>query len=74
MPRYFFHLLGMVSGHDLTGHECVDDDEAKAHGIFIAHREGTERPEMIQGGNAIQVENDRGDEIAKIPLATTSSS
>jgi hypothetical protein len=30
--------------HDLLGHECANDEEAKDHGSFFAHRIGTEKP------------------------------
>jgi hypothetical protein len=73
MPTYFFHLSGQVPAHDATGHQCTNDGEAKEHGSFIAHRIGTEKPEMIREGNFISVENERSEEIARIPLASTSA-
>ena len=73
MPRYFFHLFGEVPARDAVGHECADDNEATAHGNFIAHRIGTERPEMVRDGNSITVANERDGEIAKIPLASTTA-
>jgi hypothetical protein len=30
MPKYFFHLTGDPA-HDLLGHECANDKEAKDH-------------------------------------------
>ncbi|MGM4929628.1 hypothetical protein [Tardiphaga sp. 619_E2_N8_5] len=48
MPKYFFHLTGQISAHDILGHEGVNDDEAKDHGSFIAYRIGTEQPTMIR--------------------------
>lgn len=71
MPRYFFHLAGQIPAHDILGHECANDDEAKDHGSFIAHRIGTEKPGMIRKENFIRVMSEEGDEIAKIPLAST---
>lgn len=71
MPRYFFHLAGQIPANDLLGHECASDDEAKDHGSFIAHRIGTEKPTMIRKENFIRVVNKEGDEIAKVPLAST---
>lgn len=71
MPRYFFHLAGDIPAHDLLGHDCADDEEARQHGSFIAHRIGTEKPEMVREGNFISVANEQGDEIAEIPLAST---
>jgi hypothetical protein len=29
MPKYFFHLAGQLPAHDLLGHECTNDKEAK---------------------------------------------
>ena len=73
MPKYFFHLFGQIPAHDMTGHECTSDDQAKEHGSFIAHRIGTEKPEMVQEGNFISVENERREEITRIPLASTNA-
>ena len=71
MPKYFFHLAGMLPAHDLLGHECANDVEARDHGSFIAHRIGTEKPGMIREGNFISVRNERDKEIAQVPLAST---
>jgi hypothetical protein len=73
VPTYFFHLFGRIPARDVTGHECTNDDEAKEHGSFIAHRIGTEKPEMVLDGNFISVENQRSEEIARIPLASTNA-
>jgi hypothetical protein len=73
MPKYFFHLSGHIPAHDVTGHECANDDQAKEHGSFIAHRIGTEKPEMVREGNLISVENQWSEEIARIPLASTNA-
>ncbi|MBV9456656.1 MAG: hypothetical protein JO141_03945 [Bradyrhizobium sp.] len=73
MPRYFFHLAGDISAHDVLGHECMDDREAREHGSFIAHRIGTEKPEMVQDGNLISVVNENNEKIADIPLASTTA-
>jgi hypothetical protein len=73
MPTYFFHLCGQIPAHDVRGHECKNDDEAKEHGSFIAHRIGTEKPEMVREGNFISVENQRSEEIARIPLASANA-
>jgi hypothetical protein len=70
MPRYFFHLAGRLPANDLIGHECLDD-EAREHGSFIAHRVGTERPDMVQEGNFILVTSEAGEELFKIPIAST---
>lgn len=71
MPRYFFHLAGRLPAHDLIGHECSNDDEAREHGSFIAHRIGTERTNMVQEGNFILVTSEAGEELFKIPIAST---
>ncbi|MDI4233623.1 hypothetical protein AAFX91_40040 [Bradyrhizobium sp. 31Argb] len=71
MPRYFFHLAGQIEAHDLSGHACTNDDEARDHGSFIAHRIGTEKPEMVREGNFILVTNEEDTEIVQIPLAST---
>ena len=71
MPKYFFHLAGQLPAHDLLGHECANDKEAKDHGNFIAHRIGTEKPGMVREGNYISVTSEQGDEIFPMPLAST---
>jgi uncharacterized protein DUF6894 len=71
MPKYFFHLAGSIPAHDIVGHECMDDDEARDHGSFIAHRIGTEKPEMVREENSICVVNEANQQIAKIPLDST---
>jgi hypothetical protein len=71
MPRYFFHLAGDVPAHDLLGHDCANEAEARDHGSFIAHRIGTERPGMIREENFISVVDARGREVAQVPLAST---
>jgi hypothetical protein len=73
MPLYFFHLDGKISARDMAGHECVSDAQAKEHASFIAHRIGTEKPEMVQAENSIAVENNDRDVIARIPLASTAT-
>lgn len=71
MPKYFFHLAGEYPAHDLLGHECADDEEAKDHGSFIAHRIGTEKTDMVREGNFISVRNEREEELFQVPLAST---
>ena len=71
MPKYFFHLAGQLPAHDLIGHGCANDKEAKDHGSFIAHRIGTEKPGMVREENFISVRNDRDEELFQIPLAST---
>ena len=71
MPKYFFHLAGALPAHDLLGHACANDEEARDHGSFIAHRIGTEKPGMVREGNFISVTDDHGKEIFQIPLAST---
>jgi hypothetical protein len=48
MPRYFFPLTGGIPAHDLIGYPWENDDEAKAHAEFLAHRIGTEKLEMVR--------------------------
>jgi hypothetical protein len=71
MPKYFFHLAGELPAHDLLGHECANDQEARDHGSFIAHRIGTEKPGMVREGNFISVRDQGDKEIARVPLAST---
>jgi hypothetical protein len=71
MPRYFFHLAGDIPARDRIGHDCEDDENARSDGNFIAHRIGSERPEMIRKENYISVTNEDGREIARIALAST---
>jgi len=71
MPKYFFHLAGDLPARDLLGHECANDAEARAHGSFIAHRIGTEKPEMVREENFISVTDEQGKEIYQLPLAST---
>jgi hypothetical protein len=71
MPKYFFHLAGQLPARDLLGHECTNDKEAKDHASFIAHRIGTEKPEMVREGNYISVTNEQGDELVQVALAST---
>jgi hypothetical protein len=70
MPKYFFHLAGQLPAHDLLGHDCASDQEARDHGSFIAHRIGTEKPGMIREGNFISVVDELGKEIFQVPLAS----
>ncbi len=72
MPKYFFHRAGELPAHDLLGHECANDVEARDHGSFIAHRIGTEKPGMVREGNFISVRDEGDKEIAQVPLASTS--
>src|SRR3569623_1637485 len=73
MPRYFFHLAGQLPATDLIGYECLNDDEARDHGSFIAHRMRTEKHEMVREENFICVMNDNNDELFKIPIKPTLS-
>lgn len=73
MQRYFFHLIGETHAHDDVGHECADDSEACRHGSFVAHRIGNEKVAMVKDGNQVVVENDRGDEVCRIPLSSSST-
>jgi hypothetical protein len=70
MPKYYFQLSGQLPARDLIGHDCANDQEARDHGSFIAHRIGTEKPEMVREGNFISVTNERGKEIFQLPPTT----
>ena len=69
MPRYFFHLAGQLPANDMIGHECLNDVEARERGSFIAHRVGTEKPEMMSEENSVN--SDSGELLFKIPIAST---
>jgi hypothetical protein len=69
----FFPLSRSASARDLIGHECANDEDAKDHGNFIAHRIGTEKPGMVQEGNFISVTNHQGDELFQVPLASATA-
>ncbi|MCP3442304.1 DUF6894 family protein [Bradyrhizobium sp. CCGUVB14] len=68
MPLYHFDLLGDIPAHDIKGHECTDDEEAKHEGDLIAHRLATEKPSLLRVGNLVSVKNERGEEIHRAPL------
>ncbi len=70
MQRYFFHLRGKLSAHDVHGHKCADDAEARDHGDFIAHRIADEKPGLIHDGSFISVCDERGREIVQFPLTS----
>jgi hypothetical protein len=59
MPKYFFNLAGDIPARDLLGHDCADDRED--HGSFIAHRIGTEKPEMFEKTAAHRRNHRRGE-------------
>ena len=67
MTRYFFHLAGQLPAHDLVGHECNNDDEAREHGSLLARGVRNEYPEG-ELGRFISVTNETGDELFKIPI------
>jgi hypothetical protein len=69
MTRYFFHLAGQLPAHDLVGHECNNDDEARKHGSLLARGVENEYPEGGLG-RFISVTNETGDELFKIPIGT----
>lgn len=70
MPLYYFHLAGHVPAHDVVGHECENDEAARKHGELIAHKLGTERPEMIAQGYYISVRDKHEREVARFSLAS----
>jgi hypothetical protein len=64
--RVFLHLAGELPAHDLLGHDCANDGEARVH----AHRIGTEKPGMVREGNFISVTDELGEEIFQVALAS----
>lgn len=50
MPVYRFDLVGDFPAHDITGHDCANDHEARHDGDSIAHRFATEKPSMSRDG------------------------
>jgi hypothetical protein len=73
MPKYFFHLKGNVPARDLLGHECANDKDAEAYGKMLARNVGTDRPQMMRDDNYIEVANEDGKELFKIPLRSMSA-
>jgi len=71
MPKHFFHLAIQIPARDLLGHECADDTKAQDRGIFIDHRNRTEKPEMIREGNSIAATDALDMDILRSPLAPT---
>jgi hypothetical protein len=63
MNKFYFDLVGDFAASDLVGHDCANEEEARAHGRFIAHRIGTEKPQMVRAGNYISVRDEGGYEI-----------
>lgn len=72
MPRYFFHLAGTTPAHDMIGHECADENEAKEHAGFLAHQLGSARPGAVREENVISVRDAWDRELFQVPLASTS--
>ena len=71
MRKFYFDLTGDFAASDFVGHECATEEEAKEHGSFIAHRIGTEKPEMVRPGNYISVRDEGGFEIYQAPITST---
>jgi hypothetical protein len=63
--------IWQAGSRDLIGHECSNDDEAREHGNFIAHRIGRKKPDMVREENYIVVTNETGAELFKLPVAST---
>ena len=68
MSNYFFHLLGEFPAHDVHGHLCTSDSEAKQHASFLAHRLTNEMPQLANQGTFISVTNEKNQEVAQVPL------
>jgi hypothetical protein len=73
MPKYFFHLLGDLPAHDLIGHECGGDKQAQQYGKMLAHKAGTDRPDMVKDSNYISVVDSSDRELFRIPLSSSSA-
>ncbi|MCA1510552.1 hypothetical protein I6F31_06165 [Bradyrhizobium sp. NBAIM01] len=71
MPLYRFHLNGSTPAHDLLGQELADDNAAKEHASFIAHRLGTANPVAVRQENFISVRDEWENELFQVPLAST---
>jgi hypothetical protein len=70
MDKFYFDLIGDFEASDVVGHECATEEEAMEHGRFIAHRIGTEKPEMVRPGNYISVRDEGGFEIYQAPITS----
>jgi len=73
MEKFYFDLVGDVAASDPIGHDCANAEEAREHGRFIAHRIGTEKPQMVRPGNHICVRDEGGYAIYRAPIATTAA-
>ena len=73
MRKYFFHLIGDVPAHDLLGHQCANDKDAEAYGKMLARNVGTDRPHMVSDDNYIEISNEEGKELFRIPLRSMSA-
>ena len=73
MPKYFFHLMGDVPAHDLLGHECANEKNAESFGKTLARGAGTDRPQLIQDANYIDVTREGRTEVFRIPLRSLSA-
>jgi hypothetical protein len=71
MNKFYFDLVGDLAANDLIGHDCASEEEAREHGRFIAHRIGTEKPQMVRPGNYISVRDEGGFEVSRAPISTT---
>jgi hypothetical protein len=73
MPRYFFHLAGTTPAHDMAGHECANDNEAREHDGILAHQLGSARPGAAREENFISVRDEWDRELFQVPLASTTA-
>jgi hypothetical protein len=73
MPQYYFHLVGDISAHDILGHECADDDEARADARAIAHQIGTQRPAMVREENYVSIMKEDDTEVGQVKVASYKS-
>jgi len=73
LTRYFFHLEGDLPAHDVLGHECSSDVEARAHAGRLAHGIAAQKPEMVRDNNGILVVDEYGRDVARVSLASLSA-
>ncbi|WP_271593321.1 DUF6894 family protein, partial [Bradyrhizobium sp. CCBAU 65884] len=66
-----FHLNGSTPAHNMFGQELADDNAAKEHASFIAHRLGTANPAAVRQEKFISVRDEWENELFQEPLVST---
>jgi hypothetical protein len=69
MPRFFFHVADGTSTKDADGEKFPSAEAARAHAVQIANELGEDRN---YESFAVQVTDERGNEVAHIPIGRTS--